>query len=69
MTKTIKDTNNEEICLSQATDNSYSCLCCGDAIKTGDWFAVCEECGGTLCESCAANGSLYDHDCDPDGDM
>lgn len=47
----------------------FSCANCGTDIRPDDPVAVCSDCGAVFCKSCAENGLLEDHDCDPEGDM
>lgn len=46
--------------------DGFNCMICGDSIGANDPVAVCPDCGGIICKSCAENGGLEDHDCEPE---
>ena len=37
------------------------CAACGG---TGEWAAICSDCGAIFCESCVTDGTFDDHECD-----
>ena len=61
--KIIKTPRGYQVALVQENSNGFACCNCGQPIEKGDYMTGCSDCGGIFCESCVANGSFDDHQC------
>lgn len=48
--------------------DGFSCMVCGETVDANDPVTVCPDCGAVICKSCAENGGMEDHDCEPEGE-